>query len=211
MALPPEHSPPTRSEESRMFVEWEGERARALAAKKDELVDLDRIRSIDKSEIIERFQASFIRVLQSELEDMDTLYDDTETNPIESPAIGWIPITELTNREIVPVSIKFPSEEGIKIKSWTDILVEISEWLIRENRITDEDCPIIPYGNRCLINNVPRHPDGQEFCQSKELSNGLHLFSQHPSWQVLLLSRSLLRTYYGENLSQIRVQLPHNL
>ncbi len=232
-ALPPERSPRNRPEESRMFVEYERGRRRALAASRNELAELG-THTVDMSETFERFQASFMRVLQSELEgmnpsydvtesplvrrrarqsglgDTDPLYDVSETNPNESSAIGWIPITELINNRIRPVSIKFPSEEGIRIKSWIDLLIEIAEWLIRENRITDHDCPIILYGGSCLINNIPRHPDGRKFRQSKELSNGLHLFSQLSSQRVLQFSKSLLGTYYSQYLSPIRVQLPHS-
>ena len=68
--IPSARQPKNIPETARMFLEWKRERGKALDASRNEFVKL-RADPIDRSEIYKRFQASFMRVLQSELEDKE--------------------------------------------------------------------------------------------------------------------------------------------
>jgi hypothetical protein len=59
--------------------------------------------------------------------------------------------------------------------SW-QILFHTAEWLIKNDILRNNDCPIrISRGNRYLINSTPLHIDGHEFTAPKLLSNGLYI------------------------------------
>lgn len=57
---------------------------------------------------------------------------------------GWIPPTSLKveKGQKPPAFIKFPNSSPKPIKSWTDLLARVAEYLIDNKKISPENCPV---------------------------------------------------------------------
>lgn len=116
---------------------------------------------------------------------------DTDTGLIKLSKFS--PIT--TERPSPPRSLRLPDQSERQIVKWYDILVEITEWLIRMGKVTAEDCPIVLRGQRYTIHDTPVQANGDRFRSSRELSNGLHLCTHESSAGLVRLSNLLLRKF----------------
>lgn len=116
---------------------------------------------------------------------------DTDTGLIKLSEFS--PIT--TEKPPPPRSLRLPDQSERQIVKWYDILVEITEWLIRMGKVTAEDCPIVLRGQRYTIHDTPVQANGDRFRSSRELSNGLHLCTHESSAGLVRLSNHLLREF----------------
>lgn len=83
-----------------------------------------------------------------------------------------------------------------------DILVNTANWLIEKGKLTDADCPIIiGRAARYLIHKEPKHRNGDEFGNPKQLSNGLHIHTSFGDSQTINQAKRLLEKYrYSANI-----------
>ena len=86
-----------------------------------------------------------------------------------------------------PILLQDPREEETLVSDWTDLLVQTSEWLIREG-LLKENWHSSETPRKYLFNAEPIHPDGRGFSNSKQLSNGLYL---ETDWTEEEIARNL--------------------
>ena len=83
--------------------------------------------------------------------------------------------------------------EQIPIKHANEVLIQTAEWLVRQDRLHKEICPvIIGSGKLYLIHKEPTQPNGEKFRGPKELSNGLFVSTNFGTPPLINKSRNLL-------------------
>ena len=230
--LPPSQKPESIPQQSRMYVEWEGNLKSELAAKRNEMADMEN-QVIDKQPIFYSAQARLVAILRREAEYMEILSDNpaiatpmgvnisawreslgvgnSGSTPIMSDTHsgGQSPLTQLyIPPKSSPDSVRLPSGDQVSVNSWTDFIVEIANWLIQEGKLTRNDCPVrLGRQTNCFINTTPYHPDGREFGGRRNLLDGMYAFTKsaggkHVSGNVIKLLRK-----FGEDPAQVYVKL----
>ena len=107
-----------------------------------------------------------------------------------------------------PYRLRDPQGEEKPVNTWIDLLVETSEWLIREGLLTRDRCPILiePRSNRYLVHAKPKHRNGRGFQSARQLTNGIYLEADHPPRFIAEICRDLVKIH-GLNPAQFHVQL----
>lgn len=91
-----------------------------------------------------------------------------------------------------------------EFKYSTDILVITANWLIKENKITKEDCPISSGRKRNLINTESKHITGKDFFGPRVLSNDLYIETNYSAPTCEVKSRFLLERFgYSKDMLEI--------
>ena len=130
-----------------------------------------------------------------------------------------------------PWRLKNPQEREISLSNWAKLLSETVECLIQEGSIAN-DTSVVTVGNaasghfiyvirnvkaldressekrtgRYLIHVTPKHPDGREFMNRAQLSNGLYLERNWSSKGIAQLCRMLVEKF-GQDPAQFHVRL----
>lgn len=113
-----------------------------------------------------------------------------------------------------PVQLSNPEEkrelriggDTYKFKFSKDILIITANWLIKENKITGEICPILSGRKRNLINIEPNHTNGKDFFGPKMLSNGLYIETNFSTKDCEAKSHKLLEKFgYSKNTLEILI------
>ena len=95
-------------------------------------------------------------------------------------------------------------------KSSNQILTETANWLIKNERLSPENCPVRTNGKNHIVHTKPEHSNGERFRgRIKELPKGLYLFNNvNVKNGMLLLHTKLLLKHCGQErlLSQIRLK-----
>ena len=132
-------------------------------------------------------------------ERMSRVAVDPKSDAVHDTDTGLIKLSEFfpitTEKPLPPRSLRFPDQSERQIVKWYDILVEITEWLIRMGKVTAEACPITLNGQRYIIHRTPVQFDDAPFRSSRKLSNGLYLFTHESSAGLIRLSNLLLRKF----------------
>ncbi len=90
------------------------------------------------------------------------------------------------------------NKEHYPVKSAYEILLQTAEWLVKQNKLNREVCPILPgekSKKRYLIHTQPIHKSGLPFKRPKQLSNGLYLEVNYSQPESIRLAQSLLEHY----------------
>ena len=83
--------------------------------------------------------------------------------------------------------------EHIPIRRANEVLIHTSEWLVKQDRLHSDDCPVIVgSGDLYLIHKEPVQPNGDGFRGPKELSNGLFVTTNFGTPPLIQKSRDLL-------------------
>lgn len=94
--------------------------------------------------------------------------------------------------------------EAIKIKKANEILVETANWLIKKGKLKISNYPIPAGPDNYLINKEPNHRNGNPFKNSKQLSNGLWIFTNFSTPDCEEHSMRLLEKFgYSRNILEI--------
>ena len=107
-----------------------------------------------------------------------------------------------------PTMVRLPSGETRQITTWKSILLEITEWLIRDGALTADKCPS-PGGQSTAhysINARPEHANGTRFFAPHELSNGLLLIATGGAQAIVSRCRSIVE-HLGKDPATIHVQV----
>ncbi len=138
----------------------------------------------------------------------------TSTSPkvvIREPLnTAWVALKDVPTKygSKRPFSVKFPTGEEKPVAIWLDILIELSEWLIRSRTLTPSRCPI-PDSNhpaRNAIHLQPKHPDETEFYAPQQLSSGLFLCGRGPR-RVHVDRCIAIMEYLGKDPASVHVQV----
>ena len=111
-----------------------------------------------------------------------------------------------------PYRLRGPQGEEKPVNTWIDLFVETSEWLIREELLTGDRCPVnlgtIRTGQRSryFLNVEPTHADGRSFENIKPLGNGIYLEANRSVREIARYC-GLLVEKFGKDPAQFHVQL----
>ena len=125
----------------------------------------------------------------------DQVGDETPTSVASDE--DWTSLEDFVGRSggKAPSSIKFLNGEERDIRYWSSILLETSEWLIRQGKLTKDVSPVKisrSGGKSHLIHIESEHADGREFTNRHQLSNGLWLNPFGSVRWVLARTRDLM-------------------
>lgn len=121
---------------------------------------------------------------------------------------GWISLMDFRPKsgDQPPDSVRFHSGEERPIRRHKQLLIEVAEFLIRMELLTEDRMPIGKGRVKYLVNSVQEHIDGSNFRDQHLLSNGLHLETKDPAPQTTNSARFLLE-HLGVDPGSIMVRL----
>ena len=114
---------------------------------------------------------------------------------------GWVSLVKLGEwgnidpsggSSVKPRAFRDSSESEMPVRSWTDLLFQVADWLAKKGFIAKANCPITIGGRGYLIHTEPVNARGTNFHAPKELSNGLYLETNINGKGVARTSRQLL-------------------
>ena len=138
----------------------------------------------------------------------------TETPVQAVPAVPDAGLINLRNLHpesgmIPPKVVELPNGEVKQLSKWRDLVVAVSEWLVRDGALTRDRCPIPakPRSNkRYSVNLEAKHLDGRDFGSKHKLYNGLWLY--HGGSNVDIVKRCIvIMEYLGKDPATIHVQV----
>ena len=107
------------------------------------------------------------------------------------------------------MEISAPVNESCKQLQWdwTKILVAVATWLIANDRLDTNNCPIkkYPTGDQYLIHTDKVHANGDDFRASKDLPGSMFMDTHGGADQVVGFCRDLLKEFNGPDTS-VRVE-----
>ncbi|MCY4651527.1 MAG: type I restriction enzyme HsdR N-terminal domain-containing protein, partial [Dehalococcoidia bacterium] len=87
--------------------------------------------------------------------------------PLEPDREDWQPLSNFNpvRGSDRPTEIQFPDNSSTQIKYWRSIIVEATRWLVNNNLLVPDHCPIqLPSAySRYLVDTNPTHPSGKSF------------------------------------------------
>ena len=104
-----------------------------------------------------------------------------------------------------PSEVRFPGGETRQIRFQNQLLIEVSEFLVRSGKLTAAACPIESGPRRYLVNIQKIHKDNQRFQNSHQLTNGLFLETSFPAPQTANGARVLL-DHFRLNASEVWIK-----
>ena len=177
--LPEEQRPRNIPQRSRMFTEWERDLKGKLAGWRNEFAEL-KSQLIDKRLVFDNARDKMLQLLSREAQDIKLLpgaNDHADRDKAVAFDGDWvlvgssIPETLVTRRK--PKDLRLPDGREIPITKWTDLLVAVAEWIVKNGKLSVNS---IPKGrSNYLINGTPIHKNGSPFKGHKKLSNGLYI------------------------------------
>ena len=107
---------------------------------------------------------------------------------------SWKPITDLVYAvgDSPPIGLRFPDGSTTSIVSWVDILDKTATWLIENNHITKNDCPISAGKSQFIVATKPMHSGKKRF-STKQRIHDLYLERNFSPKQVLRHSATLVK------------------
>ena len=140
----------------------------------------------------------------------DEMVDDGRDGLKPEDDGSWVSLKDFsaTSGTLAPPIIRFPSGEERRVKNWRNLYVEMAEWLVREGALTVEKCPVTPEVRRgyCWVNSEPKHPNGKDFFNPYELSNGLFIAKHGTAKDFVAGCKTLLR-HFNKDLSRVQLQV----
>ncbi len=136
------------------------------------------------------------RTSVSESENVQSLYGQRRRGETSSSG-EKIQLNDARVRGTKPRLIDFGQGE-IEVKLWRDVYFQSAEYLIREGRLSMEDCPVQTglVDGQWEINSDPTHSSGASFATGEQLSNGSWIEVGNRSAQNLVsCSRRLLQRF----------------
>ncbi len=117
-------------------------------------------------------------------------------DPGPPPSTGdWTPlsqISDVTNRK-PPTTIEFNNDETQLISSWTEVLLRVVEWLVRNGHLSKEDLPIDGSGSGfAFINSDSSSPNGNPYRSPQHISGGIFLETSYSLRTLSITARSYL-------------------
>ena len=212
--LPGSERPITPGQIGRLYPRWESSLKRELADKRNELTRLE-TQPIDKEAVFNSVRDRTLSVLKRESENDGIFrFGARDSSKIKSPSpsfpdTGWLSLadTDFDPAGRVPSLLKFQSGEEIAVDTWTDFLAEVANLLIRDGKLSRENCPVsLGRARRYLINATPHHSDGTRFVNRRELLSGMYINTHYGAKNIISNSRNLLSAF-GQDPSQLHIKL----
>ena len=117
----------------------------------------------------------------------------------------WVSLSNLNPQPFSkPAEVLLPDNSRVKANSWADAIVEIARWLYIKNYLKKNNCRV-QRATRYVISDTPRHPNGKEFAQTKEVES-LYIESNYNSSNLATNSR-LIIAHAGQDPVNFKVRL----
>lgn len=218
--------PQSNRQKSHLLVEWEGGLRQELAAKRDELAKLE-VQPVDKQLIVNNARTRLLQLFEGAAREAGLLAPKTirevpepkriveNFNPVLNNSGEWMTLVQLGEwgkeefSRVRPLCFQEPQGKETSVTSWTDLLLQTAEWLVREGLLT-ENTRAVTVGNmtkRYLIHTKPEHPTGRVSKHFKPLSNGLWVDCQWDPMRMIRRCAELVAKF-GQDPAQFRVLLP---
>lgn len=138
--------------------------------------------------------------------------------PTESPPPrdldeeGWEPLSEISpeSKDPPPSEILFPDNSCISIESWRALLIEITRWLIKEDILNIDHCPIwfsdSPSVTNYIVATSAVHSHGKKFHASKKIGS-FYVEITHNAPNCVTGTERIIR-HIGKDPAQFKVRLP---
>ena len=133
------------------------------------------------------------------------------TSPVQSED-GWQSLSEINPKPKTkpPTEIMFPNDSHIEIDSWISILIEVARWLISNNILDTNHCPIRvseqANSTRYIVSTQPVHRNDQDFKEPYEMEN-FHIEKNYTPPEIVKNTRTIIR-HVGQAPAQFKVRLP---
>lgn len=152
----------------------------------------------------------------------DNQTNTTEPQPAEETTVqptsldldedGWQPISEINpkSKDPSPTKIMFPNHSSVQINSWKLVLIEVARWLIENNKLDKDHCPI-RFSDRANATNYivatrAIHSHGIEFHASEKIGS-FYIETSHDTPNCVKGAERLIR-HVGQNPAQFKVRIP---
>ena len=105
-----------------------------------------------------------------------------------------------------PVEIQFPDNAAVSTKSWKSLLVEVVRWLINNNHLTQNHCPILktPRSKRYTVSTEAVHSDKKQFTSPVRVGS-LYIETNTSSRGIANGCRTIIERV-GQNPAQFKVR-----
>ena len=228
LSLPYELRPANEPLRAIMFVEWKDKQEAELDAWKKEFIVLE-AQPIDGQLVFNNARDLVLRLLEAEAREAGLLPRshspkgppqgavEEASSPVSLDASEWITFVQLgelgkekpiKGASIRPLHFRDPRGNEISVSNWVDILAETADWLIQEELLTKDNCPVTvgKMTKRYLIHVTPKHPSGREFGFIKPLLTGLYLEGQWDPQNIVRRCGELVRKF-GQDPAGFHVRL----
>lgn len=143
----------------------------------------------------------------------------TEPRPIEETTVqpdslnlaedGWEPLSEFNPQtgDPKPTEILFPDNSQVSVRSYKSLQVETIRWLISNNILDTDHCPIQGIGKakRYLVSTNPTHSNGKEFITPYEI--GIFHIETNYGGKIIAKNVRHIIKHVGEDPTQFKVRL----
>ena len=126
---------------------------------------------------------------------------------------GWRPLSVFNPQtgDPKPTEIFFPDNSRVSINTWKAILVEVARWLINNNILYADHCPIQGVGKakRYLVSTTPTHLElkNKPLFKRGEQVGSLHIETNYSGPDCVENAQHIIQ-HGGQDLAQFRVRLP---
>jgi hypothetical protein len=124
---------------------------------------------------------------------IDQLYNEA-TEPT-LPTKGWtgLDIFEAEPGTKPPPTVRFSSGEERSVGNWKALLIEVAEWMAREDILIPEKCPVpATRKGSYYADKRPIHENGRDFASPHRLANGVYIVAHGSASALVDMSKRLL-------------------
>ena len=131
--------------------------------------------------------------------------------PVQSEE-GWESLSEINpeSKDPPPTEILFPDNSGISIESWRALLIEVTRWLIKEDILKLDHCPIWfsdrPSATNYIVATSARHSHGTEV-HAFEKIGPFYIELTHNAGNCVTGAERIIK-HVGQDSTQFKVRLP---
>ena len=108
----------------------------------------------------------------------------------------WVSLENVnpSNHVGPPTAVRFSGTEIHRVARWQDVVVKILEYLLKENRFSEQNCP---WGNRGYerINTVPSRANGRPFRSPEQIVSGIYVETSGNRHHLMDRSRNLWKDF----------------
>ena len=119
----------------------------------------------------------------------------------------WIPLTDTNLAQSVnpkPSEILFPDDSRVRLNAWNSILIETTSWLINNNFLNENHCPVLIGTKRYIVAADPVHSSGTPFKESRQVGS-LHLEVSLTALEIVRHTPHIIERA-GQDPSQFKVR-----
>jgi len=94
--------------------------------------------------------------------------------------------------EAAPTAIQFPDSSIVKVRFWSDVMVESVRWLMSKNVLNDSHCPIQATPKKYLVSTKRYHPDKNLMDNPKKVAS-LYVNTRYSAKYCVINTQTIIR------------------